>query len=199
MEEDHRRCERGLRETFGFLAARVALDERGEVAGVYVVDRGGDDPAAVITAVRDFLREHCDREVAPSTVSLTQLGEEERGRLRLDLVAVRRDRGGSSVKVAMSFHGLVARGSGTGEDLAQAGAAAALEGLNRCLGSDLFALRDVGLATVGGHGVVLAALAAVQDGALLIGASWRQEDLAEAAARAVLAAVNRRLATYVLP
>lgn len=196
-----------LRGIPGILDAHVEMAAQGEIQGVHLVSEPDRQAQEVIRRVEETLTAPLGIFLDPRRVSVTYRAEEEgfpaQGRLILEQVEVTRDlqRNRLMVEVGASRGGVSLRGSSegslTGRREAWLAAAATAEVLNQLCEPEGAVILDAFKVVAMGEDEVALARLAVRDRTgreeFLVGSAGMGGDQLEAAARAVLAAANRRL------
>ncbi|MDA8064240.1 MAG: hypothetical protein M0031_01865 [Thermaerobacter sp.] len=197
-----------LRGIPGILDAHVEMAAQGEIQGVHLVSEPDRQTQEVIRRVEETLTAPLGIFLDPRRVSVTYRAEEEeelpaRARLVLEQVEVTRDlqRNRLVVEVGARRGGAPLRGrsegSLTGRREAWLAAAATAEVLNQMCEPEAAVILDAFKVVAMGEDEVALARLAVRDRTgreeFLVGSAGMGGDQLEAAARAVLAAANRRL------
>jgi hypothetical protein len=197
------RLQRSIEQIKGVTSARVILDDHNEIAEIHLVGSPDRGPKQIVRDTESLLYARFGLRVDYRRISLVQVeGDgETKPTARLRLVSVAQE--GDRVRVALANGKGCIEGTATlAEGLGPAAARATLDALQKVIGQAA-TLRLQQAQTVALEGqcvflVVASALTAAGEerltGTCLIG-----EDLASAAAKATLDAVNRRLPMWGAP
>jgi hypothetical protein len=190
--------ERGICAIFGVRGARVILDEVGEVREVHVVASPKRSPKKIVRDIETYFAVRHRRRIDYRRISCVQIGDDvplqERPTLR------RIACGAEECEVILSdgTHQLLGRASAA-DGPAKAGALATIAALNQLWGDEpRLSLLDQQILPLGQRELVLVYL--IYQGRSIenhTGTSFVRGEPAESAARAVLAAVNRRLRSWI--
>lgn len=203
---DPRVLESSLRQVQGVYACRVVLDPPDEIAEVHVVGSSSRKPKQIVRDIESLLFAKFGLRVNYRKISLAQMQEDKAfsllgSRPRLLLAECEGDGAGSTCKVQLADNGNVFDGvardtKGNGQT-GRTACLATLNALNQMVGaSGEFQLEALERIPMAGREVVIALVtfgfAAGEE--RLIGTSFYRGDIVEAAVRATLDSVNRRLA-----
>lgn len=199
---DFAAIEQALLSIPGLRGARILVGEDGGIGEIHAVASPQRSAKKIVRDIESFLVVRYGYRVDYRRISLVQLGNqntpERVNLLRVDHV---QQPDGSYIEVelrkgAHAFHGRALLGS----DPAAAAAAAAISALNAVLGPHApLQLGGIETTTVGTHPVVVACVihstTALEQ---VLGTTFVRNSVAESAARAVLAATNRRLVGWLI-
>ncbi len=189
--------ERGIGGIFGVRGARVILDDTGDVLEVHVVTSPKRSPKKVVRDIETYFAVRHRRRLDYRRISCVQLRDDiplqERPTLRQ--ISSTPDR----VEVTLSdgTQQLIGRAVAGGDQL-QAGAEATVAALNQLWGEEpRLRLIETRIVTLGQRELgLIYLLHSGRSVEHLTGTSFVRGERGEAAARAVLSAVNRRLRTW---
>lgn len=191
-------CEQQINRLRAVLASRIILNIAGAIDEIHVLADRSRPPKALVRDIVSLLLVSYGLHLDYRKISLVQPDAEQRFwaavRPRLQAVTC----GGGQAEVTLEVHGRLVRGEAWGgDDPADLAALATLEALKQIAG-DAVAGRLIETSSVPmrPHPVLLVSLElfGTDQESHLIGISFLRDSVAEAAARAVLNALNRRLA-----
>lgn len=190
--------ERGIGGIIGVRGARVMLDAAGEVAEVHVVTSPKRSPKKVVRDIETFFAVCHRRRVDYRRISCVQLSDDVPLQDRPTLRRISCESAGCEVILSDGTHHLVGRAA-SAEDLLHGGAAATVAALNQLWGDEpRLMLLDTQALPLGQRELSLVYLMHTgRSVEHLTGTSFIRGERSEAAARAVLSAVNRRLRAWI--
>ncbi len=198
--------EEAIRQVRGVTAARVVADSRGAISEIHVLAGPGRGPKQIVRDIESSLMARFGLSVDHKKISVAQVGETAAtlmswgtGRIRLLNVSYTVTSTEAEAEVEIEFDDVVHRGRASGPastvNRLRVAAEATLRAVEEYLDSDhRFALDDVSVIDLRWRKVVLTMLSVLGPGGeeVLIGTSLLRVNEAEAVARSVLDALNRR-------
>jgi hypothetical protein len=198
--------EEAIRQVRGVTAARVVADSRGAISEIHVLAGPGRGPKQIVRDIESSLMAQFGLSVDHKKISVAQVDETAAplmswgtGRIRLLNVSYTVTSTEAEAEVEVEFDDVVHRGRACGPvstvNRLRVTAEATLRAVGEYLDSDRrFALDDVSVIDLRWRKVVLTMLSLLAPGGeeVLIGTSLLRANEAEAVARSVLDALNRR-------
>jgi hypothetical protein len=200
-----RQLEEAIRSIRGVQSTRVIIGPSGQVDEVHVLAGAGRNPKQIVRDIESVFQAGFGLSLDHKKISVAQTELETQAvvpveRARLARVACSSAGARTEVTVELEVDGQLYAGQAAGPTspngrLRQV-AAATLEAVESCFSNSLtIALEEVATVTVGRRNIVVVILSLIRAGQenVLVGSSQAWDDDREAAARAVLDALNRRL------
>lgn len=194
----------------GVLGVRVSMPQ-GNLEAIHVLVGSERHPKRVVRDIETVLAAHADIRVDRRCISVAQLNNEqshESDRLVLDTVQMKMQGDRADIVIELIHRGERYTGQSTGPNLPRQRlrtvGLATLQAVARATQQEFeFALDDITAVEIGEQQraviALVSALSLQQPGGLFIGCAYIRRDEVEAAARATLAALNRKLEIYLEP
>ena len=202
------RLQTAIEQINGVHAARVILDKQEHIAEIHLVSASSRRPKQIVRDTESLLHAHFGIHVDYRKISLVQLGADEPSALRMRLMFVSAEteaQPSPHVRVALrtkdTVQGIAWLETGASENaMAHAAAQATLDALVKIIGPAVrLEMRAAEMVVADDFRVCLVVLhaSAADQAELLTGTCLVGQNVLEAAGKAVLDAVNRRLPIWV--